>query len=250
MRVNTRSSFSVVLMIRSLLPIAALSVLVVGVSMTSSCGSENAFEVLNPPDQKQQGEKALAQGDYAKAISSLEEALQSRPNDPEIRKMLANAYMSQSGVDTLKILSTVAENNEKSDWGALIAAMPEGTSTHQANLQRAVAVLGAIPEGQRTPDERYQLAVAQTSLAVVTAKKYGVDADGQVPADKVQDVSDGDAEIILEQLSGASRNLEAVEQPSVQSASKKISGVVDQISGAAGVTSGDKVRSFLSKPAT
>ena len=211
----------------------------------AGCGSENVFEVFDPPNNKQRGESALARGDYDEAIASLESALKANPNDPETRKMLANAYMSKSGVDTLKILQTISEKQDQTDWGVLITSMPSGDAANQQRLQRAVAVLGAIPAASRTQEERYQMAMAQTSLAVVTAKKYGVDEQGKVASDKVDQVTDADAVVIFGQLGGASENLTGVEDSGAQSAAAKIGGVVGKMNEAPGATTGDKVRSFL-----
>jgi tetratricopeptide (TPR) repeat protein len=216
-------------------------------SAVFGCDSENAFEVLEPPNQKGKGEAALARGDHSAAISSLESALRDNPNDIEIRKMLANAYMAKSGVNTIEILQKISGDQDKTDWGSLIAAMPDGSSANQAGLTRAVALLEAIPPESRTDDERYQLAMAQTSLAVVTAKKYGANEQGQVPPEQVGQISDEDASIIVDQLSGAADNLGGLTQGGADTASTKIDAVVTQIGAAEGEDQGAKVRSFLSR---
>jgi tetratricopeptide (TPR) repeat protein len=211
----------------------------------SGCGTENVFEVLQEPDDKKQGEAALAKGNYDEAIDRLEAALRENPSDVKVRKMLATSYMAKAQVDSMKILQTIASGKQSSDWGTLIGAMPDGTAQNQENLLRAVTLLDAIPLAERTEEERYQMAMAQTSLAVVTAKKYGVDEQGRVPEENVAQVSDGDAELIVEQLAGAGQNLTGVGDGSAQSASTKINNVVTQLNESQGSTSGEKVRNFL-----
>lgn len=211
----------------------------------SSCSSENAFELLDPPSTKQRGESALARGDYESAIKDLEKALQDNPSDPQVRQMLANAYMSRTGVDTLKIIQTISEGQEATEWGVLIAAMPIGTDANQADLQRAVALLEAIPPGERSSGESYQLAMAQTSLAVVTAKKYGINESGQIQDDQIDLITDGDAELIVGQLEGASSNLAGVNEDGASQGAEKIQSVTDSISNSEGESDSERLRSFL-----
>jgi tetratricopeptide (TPR) repeat protein len=216
-------------------------------TILSACSSENVFELADQPDDKKKGESALANGDYGEAIKSLESALRDNPNDPELRKMLASAYLSKSGVDTLKIVQQISAAEGKTDWGAMVSALPGGTVENQSNLKRAVEVLDAIPESQRSSEERYQLAMAQTSLAVVTAKKYGADESGKVPAERVSEISDDDASIIVTQLEGASGNLAGLEDSNASKGAGKIQSVATKIAESPGDTDGDRVRSFLAQ---
>jgi tetratricopeptide (TPR) repeat protein len=215
--------------------------------MQIACSSENVFELADQPNDKKKGESALANGDYGEAIKSLESALRDNPNDPELRKMLASAYLSKSGVDTLKIVQQISAAEGKTDWGAMVSALPGGTVENQSNLKRAVEVLDAIPESQRSSEERYQLAMAQTSLAVVTAKKYGADESGKVPAERVSEISDDDASIIVTQLEGASGNLAGLEDSNASKGAGKIQSVANKIAASPGDTDGDRVRSFLAQ---
>jgi tetratricopeptide (TPR) repeat protein len=216
-------------------------------TILSACSSENVFELAAQPSDKKKGESALANGNYGEAIKSLEAALRDNPNDPELRQMLASAYLSKSGVDTLKIVQQISAAEGKTDWGAMVSALPGGSVENQSNLKRAVEVLDAIPESQRSSEERYQLAIAQTSLAVVTAKKYGADESGKIPADRVSEISDDDASIIVTQLEGASGNLAGLEDSNAAKGAGKIQSVANKISASPGETDGERVRSFLAQ---
>lgn len=216
-------------------------------SLLSACGSENVFELVEQPSDKKKGESALASGNYGEAIKSLEAALRNNPNDTELRKMLASAYLSKTGVDTLKIVQKISAAEDKTDWGAMVAALPGGTVENQMNLKRAVEVLDAIPESQRTKEDRYQLAMAQTSLAVVTAKKYCADDSGKVPSERVSQITDEDASVIVNQLNGASGNLAGLEDSNASKGAGKIQSVATKIAQSPGETEGDRVRSFLAQ---
>ncbi len=209
------------------------------------CGSENVFELLEQPESREKGETALANGDYDAAISNLEDALAANPNDVETRKLLATAYMAKSELDTFQIVQKLSTADENSDWNSILTAMPDGSEENRTNLSRAVSVLEGIPEGQRTDEERYQLAMAQTALAVSTAKKYGVDENGQVSDDQAAQITDADAELIVGQLDGASSNMAGLNNEDAATGGEKIGGVSTRIKESEGDSQAEKLRSFL-----
>lgn len=214
-------------------------------TMTSGCSSENVFEILEQPDSRSKGETALSRGDYDEAIKKLEAALAANPNDTDARKMLAAAYMAKSGLDTFSIVQSIATAGDDSDWPALVASMPDGSAETRENLTRAITTLSGIPPEQRTDEERYQLAMAQTALAVSTAKKYGVDESGQVSEEQASQITDEDAEIVLEQLSGAADNLNGLSDPNAAEGGDKIGSLSGRIQGSEGATPAEKLQSFL-----
>lgn len=211
----------------------------------SGCGSENVFEILEQPDSRSKGETALSRGDYDEAIQNLEAALEADPNDVEARKMLATAYMAKSGLDTFSIVQSLATAGDDSDWPALVDSMPDGSAETRENLAKAIETLSAIPAQQRTDEERYQLAMVQTGLAVSTAKKYGVDDSGQVSEEQANQITNEDAEIVLEQLSGAAENLDGLSDPNAGEAGEKIGTFTERIQGSEGATPAQRLQSFL-----
>ena len=102
-------------------------------------------------------------------------------------------------------------------------------------------------EHSHTDEERYQLAMAQTSLAVVTAKKYGVDENGNISESDAKNISDDDANLIVAQLDGAAANLGVLKDESAAKGASKIQGVSNKINESSGTTQADKVRNFLQK---
>lgn len=222
-------------------------VLCSGLVSLASCGSdssENVFALLDEQNKAQMGEAALASGDVDAAIGHLESALAENPNDKKTRRMLATAYLSQSGVDTFEIVARLSEGDEPSDFQAALGAMPEPTQKNLAGMKRAVELLDAIPESERSDDERYQLAMAQTSLAVTTAKKYGTGEDGQISEEDAAQITNEDASLVIEQLDGAAGNLRGLSTPDSESADK-LSGLSERIQSSEGDTSAQKLQSFL-----
>lgn len=218
---------------------------ILGPGFLGGCSSENVFEILEQPDARSRGETALSNGDYDEAIKNLEAALASDPNDLDARKMLATAYMARSGLDTFAIVQGIAGAEEDADWPALVASMPDGSAKTRESLQKAVETLSVIPAEQRTEDARYQLAMAQAALAVSTAKKYGADDAGQVSEEQASQITDEDAELVMENLSGASDNLTSLSDPTAVQGGEKMGTLADRIENAEGATPSERLQSFL-----
>ncbi|MEY4064514.1 MAG: hypothetical protein RIR26_722, partial [Pseudomonadota bacterium] len=146
-----------------------------------ACGSENVFKNMVKRSDSEKAQAALESGDVDSAITTLKDYLKDNPGDAAAQSMLANAYLKKSGVDLLKIGSSVSEGSSgNSSWSTVSSALPAGTAENIENIQAAVSALQSIPAENRTDEQNYQLAIAQTTLAVTVAKKVAGDTSGQV----------------------------------------------------------------------
>jgi hypothetical protein len=223
-----------------LLTAAALAI----ASVTTACGGGNLFENAVTRSDSDKAQAALESGNVDSAISTLEDYLQKNPNDTAARSMLANAYLKKSGVDLLKIGSSMSSGaSGQSDWTSVSGALPAGTSENIGNMQAAIDVLKNIPESQRTDDQNYQLAIAQTTLAVTVAKKATGDGSGQMTDEKVDQMSDSDARTIYDALQGSKNASGAMSSPN--DGLTKVGSLADTVDQQPGSTPEERLRNFL-----
>lgn len=223
-----------------------LTALVIGFSanLSTSCGSDNLFENAVKRSDTEKAQAALESGDLNSAIDTLEEYLKKNPDDSAARSLLANAYLKKTGVDLLKIGTSLSSGGAgESDWTSVSNALPEGSSENVANLQAAVSALSAIPEGERTDDQNFQLAIAQTSLAVTVAKQYTTNDSGTSSGEKIDAMSDSDALTIYNALQGTKTATNAMSTPN--DGLSKVGSLADSVEQQSGSTPQDRLRNFL-----
>ncbi|MBM3382506.1 MAG: hypothetical protein FJY29_08720 [Betaproteobacteria bacterium] len=209
-----------------------------------ACGSGNVFEKAVQRSEAEKAQAALESGDVDSAISTLEEYLKNNPNDSAARSMLANAYLKKSGVDLLKIGSSVSSGTEgKSDWSTVSGVLPSGTAANVDNMKAAVDALKSIPPAQRTDEQNYQLAIAQTTLAITVAKKASGDESGQLTDEKVDQMSDSDAMTIYNALQGSKEASGAMQTPN--DGLSKVGSFADKVEQQPGSTPEERLRNFL-----
>jgi hypothetical protein len=110
-------------------------------------------------------------------------------------------------------------------------------------MQAAIDVLKNIPESQRTDDQNYQLAIAQTTLAVTVAKKATGDGSGQMTDEKVDQMSDSDARTIYDALQGSKNASGAMSSPN--DGLTKVGSLADTVEQQPGSTPEERLRNFL-----
>ncbi|NBW80255.1 tetratricopeptide repeat protein [bacterium] len=210
----------------------------------SGCGSGNVFSGVVKRSDSDKAQAALESGDFDSAIDSLNSYLKDHPDDASARSMLANAYLKKSGVDLLKIGTSISSGTQgQSNWSTISGALPAGTSENVANVEAAVAALSSIPASQRTDEQNYQLAVAQTTLAVTVAKKVAGDGTGQLTTEKIDQMSDTDALTIYNALKGSKDATGAMTTP--DSSLSKVGSITDGIDSQSGTTDADRLRNYL-----
>lgn len=230
------------------LPISVLIFALAPLVMPACGDSDNAFYLLAEQEKsdKDKGETAFLQGDYAKAASELEKYVADHPEDVSARVMLASASLKVAGIDELQLAQRLAAGL---DGGASFATaasiMPEPSASNIASLARAKSALEGIPAEVRTEEQNYQLAVASFSLGVTVAKKY-TDPSGAADEAKVETVTDEDASLVISALSGTSEALAAVPSLGAEgSAATKLESISDDMAAQSGETDREKLQSFL-----
>ncbi|NBO37825.1 tetratricopeptide repeat protein [bacterium] len=225
----------------------SLLILVAGQSVVilSSCGSENVFRNAVKRSDSDKAKAALEAGDVETAIESLNDYLKDHPDDMTARSMLANAYLKKSGVDLLKIGTSMSSGgNGQSSWSTVSGALPDGSEQNVTNMKAAVSALESIPVAQRTDEQNYQLAVAQTTLAVTVAKKAAGDtSSGQISAEKVDQMSDSDALTIYNALQGSKSASNAMSTPN--SGLSSVGSIATSVDQQAGSTPEERLRNYL-----
>lgn len=213
--------------------------------VATGCGGSNVFETLAVKSEKDQVKSTLNKGDYAQAILDLEDYVARNPDDAEARSMLADARLKLIGVDAVSMASRVASS--PGDWRSIVSTMPEGTPDNVTQLTLAVETLEGIPEDKRTPEQNYQLALAQASLALTLTRQVGTDADGKVNPEKVDAMSDSDADSIVAALKGTKSALSASGAGDDGKGSAKLGSLSDKIAAEPGNSDAERLRSYLKK---
>jgi hypothetical protein len=212
------------------------------------CGNGNAFSKLEKRSDKDKGKSALANGDYGEAIVSLEDYLKDNPDDHEARQSLANAYMKKAKMDPLELASKIAsaqESNGKNDWQAIVSSMPEGSSENIELFEKAAEVIEAIPADQRTKEQNYQLAIAKASVAVTIVKKVTDDTSGSPSAEKIDQLTEDEAEKVVDNLDGTATALSTAGVGNGSSGAGKLASVSEQIKSQEGASSSEKLKAYL-----
>lgn len=227
--------------------ISAYSVLVSTLMVSqfvTACGSGNVFSNVVKRSDSEKAQAALESGDVDSAIDYLNSYLKDHPEDASAKSMLANAYLKKSGVDLLKIGTSISSGSQtQSNWGAVSSALPAGTPENIANVHAAVEALSQIPATQRTDEQNYQLAVAQTTLAITVAKKVAGDSTGQLSNEKIDQMSDTDAATIYNALKGSSDASNAMSTP--DSGLSKVGSITGAIDSQSGSTEAERLRNYL-----
>ncbi len=99
------------------MPIKAQSLIVLALALAlSGCGDSNVFSSMaddsSSAAKTQQGLDALNSEDYSEAITTFEALNNQNPDDPEIIKYLASAYVGSTGFDVLDLVNILAEADE------------------------------------------------------------------------------------------------------------------------------------------
>lgn len=221
------------------------SALVIQTGGLVACGSGNVFSKAVKRSESDKARAALESGDVDAAIDTLNAYLRDHPDDHAARSMLANAYLKKSGVDLLKIGGSLSNggNNNQSDWSTVSSALPAGTEENVANVKAAVDALSSIPANQRTDEQNYQLAVAQTTLAVTVAKKVAGDSTGQLSDEKIDQMSDSDALTIYNALKGSKDASSSLSNP--DSGLSKVGTISEAVESQPGTSEAERLRNYL-----
>ncbi|GAB4273715.1 MAG: hypothetical protein Kow0092_29030 [Deferrisomatales bacterium] len=159
--------------------LAVLAVLGWGLS---GCGDGNVFEDFSDPSGRQaqieEALEALDDGQWEEAIATLEVM---DPDDPEVQKYLASAYMGRAGFDTLELVDLIAVAQEGNGDDSVLYDSVTGifdldgdgrvTAGEIADPDRAAdiqAALAALDDASASEDVVFQEGVYAAVQAVVT----------------------------------------------------------------------------------
>lgn len=242
---NHRQSARPLRKFRQLASTALLALIALCVTAgTVACGSGNVFAKAVKRSDAEKAQAALESGDLDSAISTLEAYLKNHPDDAAAQSMLANAYLKKSGVDLLKIGTSISGGSQnQSSWNTISGALPAGTEENIANVQAAVQALSNIPAELRTDEQNFQLAIAQTTLAVTVAKKVAGDSGGQLTTEKIDQMSDSDALTIYNALKGSADASNSMSTP--DSGLSQVGSIANGIDSQSGATEAERLRNYL-----
>lgn len=200
---------------------------------------------------------ALDDGDFATAITLLEEEVAADPENYQRFTLLAAAYAGRAGISILGI----ATSNFSSGGGSLIDSVSAFLPTPQdigdaayavavTDVQSAVTRLSLIPAEFRTntATEKYsssavlQLNLYQTVYSVMYLNKFAVSATtGQFDATKLATMTEADAEIVIANLAAVA-SAQAAGDPALQA---KVSDALGKIQAAEGTSTKEKLAAYL-----
>jgi alkyl sulfatase BDS1-like metallo-beta-lactamase superfamily hydrolase len=242
MKIQTRKKFD-----RMCVVVAMLGCVVIANTTLIGCGNGNLFSSAVSRDDKDNGQLALQNGDYAGAAEYLKSYIAANPSDAQARSMLTTALLKLSGIDEMQIAASIssASSSSSGDWSTIVGAMPAGTEQNIANLVLAKETIEAIPAEQRTSDQNYQLAVASAALGVTVAKKTLTNSSGAYAptTESIQAISDTDAELILSSISTTATAATASGNSST--GLSKLGGIESQILAQTGATPKEQLQNFL-----
>jgi hypothetical protein len=242
MKIQARKKFDRICVMVAMLGSAAIAN-----TALIGCGNGNLFSSAVSRDDKDNGQLALQNGDYAGAAEYLKSYIAANPGDAQARSMLTTALLKLSGIDEIQIASSIssASSSSSNDWSTIVSAMPAGTEQNIANLVLAKETIEAIPAEQRTSDQNYQLAVASAALGVTVAKKNLTDSSGAYAptAEGIQAISDTDADLILSSISTTATAATASGNSST--GLSKLGGIESQIQAQSGATPKEQLQNFL-----
>lgn len=227
------------LLVASLLPVFAVS-----------CGSSgNLFEKTYTQTPKEKAQKLLAAGDYDGAIKVLEDYLAENPDDSEAKSALVYAYQKRKKYEPVNVLAKIASGGSDGggDWQSLATAMPAGTQENVDELKKAAALLSSIPADQRTDEQNYQLAITNVTLAVTQAKMVATDENGNVDSTKAADMTDDQAQTIIDSINGASTALASSGSNGETDNANKLSSLSTGINSSEGSTPKEQLLNYLQK---
>lgn len=231
------------------------------------CG-KNMLASGESKDPAQDGISALERDDADAAISIIESALNSDPDNPKYKSILATAYAQRAGIDPLSLMqnmakqsSTDAETDETDEaitpgetnaatqgnsLTALFSVMPEATSDRLADVDQAISLLNSIAAADRQPGDPFKLAIYQTASMVLHTKALDKNGDGVLTPEEVLDLSGATATTLISQLLGAQSTLgRSTGDPNSGPAAEALARVQAGIDDAPGATAEERLRNYL-----
>lgn len=231
--------------------LAGMKFLIVSLLITS-CGS-NLYSTLDEGDVANEAAAELEKGNPDKAISLLEDALKSDPNNYVLISLLSESYSQKHGVSLLDIALAMAKSSTTlagtNDLTTMWPALPDSTEDNLTGLEYAIELLVLIPDESKTPTDFFKLALLSVCSINLVLKGLDTDGDGALSTEELSSLSASMASTILTGLSGAATASAGASSlgTSSQKAASKITSINDAVSASEGSSSEEKLQSYFSK---
>ncbi len=216
--------------------------------LTSACGT-NVFEMVATPDPGDAAVAAMDERKSDRAISILEKALASEPENWLYVSLLASAKAQKAGVDTTDIALEMAKSDSSASGNALTALftiLPTATNTSISLLAESTDLLATIPNEELTDGDLFKVSMFNTALTALQAKYFDADGDGSFDVDELANLDEAAAINILSSLLNA-ENAATIYQSAggTGAATGGVSQIRAQINAQPGATDSEKLKSFL-----
>lgn len=222
------------------------ALLITMITITTSCGKQNAFSSLTTRDTKQQAEDYINTGDYNSSINLLEPYVNSNPSDQQAIGLLATSYMLLAGVNMLNLMVSILNSSSgaKNNFQAIVSAMPSGSTSNISLLTKSITTLNLI--SAKNANQNYQLAIASASLAILTIKANCLDSSGSISTSQTNAMSTTDANSVYTYLSNAQTAFSSAGiAAGSNSGSAMLANIINQINSTSGGSNSAKVINYI-----
>jgi len=185
-------------------------------SLLNGCGSGNAFSSLETDDAAEDAIHELENNNPDKAISILESALSSDPENWQLVSILSAAYAQKHGISIVDIALSMAESSSTSladdsdQLSQIWPYLPEASEANLTGVSTALDLLRSIPSASRTDADNFKLALLSTASVSLRLKSFDTDGDGQLSTSELLAMGLDDATAVLEGLLGATEALSSI----------------------------------------
>ncbi|MBC7533699.1 MAG: hypothetical protein H7318_19200 [Oligoflexus sp.] len=216
-------------------------------SLSSSCRS-NVFEPVDEPKPADQAAAYMDEQKPDEAISVLNNALKSNPNNYQLISLMASAKAQKAGIDTLDIAVKLATEGVKGDNAltAMFSILPAVTPTNRQLMLEVVTLLGSIPVASRTNADNFKSTLFNAAFTALQAKFFDADGDGQFSIEELSQLDDASADAIINSLLDAQNSavlFDGAENNGV--AAGKVQEIKAQLDAQPGATNAEKIRNML-----
>lgn len=231
--------------------------------LLTACGASIFYNVDNR-DPAIDATVALEQGRSQDAIDILEDALLTDATNPTYLSLLGTAQAQLVGVDFLRIVlrmaandttattdstdsssgsSTTTTDSSGNDITFLFVVLPDATDENINGLDTAIATIESIADVDKISADQFKLTIFYTARLALRTKKFDADGDGLVSPAELLDLSDEDADAIIDSLLNAGDALEAAGDAGASA--EQIEELKNAIESSEGDTQAEKLRNYL-----
>ena len=170
----------------------------------ASCGT-NVFETVDYGKVENEAAAELEKDNPDKAISLLEEALLTDPNNAIYISLLSEAYAQKFGVSLLDIALAMASSatalaSSSTDLVRIWSILPAPSEAVLTGVSYAVELLESIASTKRTDTDNFKLSLLAVTLVNLQLKALDTDGDGNLSAEELANLTVEDATTLITAL--------------------------------------------------